>query len=741
MNNVINLNTQSGFVGVDLHVHTPESNCYKGKKCEEEFIKILETYHTKKVRVIAITDHNTIDGYRRLLQIKEDKLNELKYLKKHVDKAPELQEEINKIEQILELFTDILILPGVEFEASPGIHLLFVFDPEIEIKNIERFLEDAGYTTDLQGKENIDRISRYDVLQALEKAELLGAITIAAHSDSKKGIYNDLQKGTYRAQVFSSDYLMGISYNNPDNEVKMKLIYDNSKEYRRNKPIAFIQSSDYHGEDNNRLSITYFKMEKLDFKSLYNTFLTPLESISPTHDPAVRNLIVRIINDPRSISFKDFTEENFLDICKATCAVLNNGYGSIVIGTDKENQSLTGILKERKECFEIIDNICKEISYNSHGFRVASNIYPAGNRNIIIMHLNGDKNPIYCYKNNAYIYKDNKIMQATPEDIMNIGQDKIIDRFTKFNDVLSQKISRLSKELDQLKKSRTEFSIFNKIENNSIKLGEICNIDIVSNRDVDNNYRIARNGKDTGNLYIVSDNSSPHLPYAYLRCTCPRTNEYDLQHDELIDYSGQAIIVLPNGGCYFIDSDEKWSIIDKILDKPILLLRIKESYKKRYTVQSLTGWLKSAILIWYAQLLDEELNFVKLEVIKNLPVIISKKMNKEGRIHDIIKNIAVKEVKFLSFMDNLANNNTEINIIEEVAVSIDNAYEKEGIGEIEEIDEVENSYVTQHNDEISNLAVQINEMFYSELNLEESEIEVLEDYFGEHSLYYPIKKN
>ena len=44
---------------VELHVHTPSSNCYKGPKTEEEYLKIIETAYEKKIDILAITDHNS----------------------------------------------------------------------------------------------------------------------------------------------------------------------------------------------------------------------------------------------------------------------------------------------------------------------------------------------------------------------------------------------------------------------------------------------------------------------------------------------------------------------------------------------------------------------------------------------------------------------------------------------------------------------------------------------------------
>lgn len=49
----------SDFYAVDLHIHTPESEDYKGDKSDSEYIRILREAHQKGLRIIAIGDHNT----------------------------------------------------------------------------------------------------------------------------------------------------------------------------------------------------------------------------------------------------------------------------------------------------------------------------------------------------------------------------------------------------------------------------------------------------------------------------------------------------------------------------------------------------------------------------------------------------------------------------------------------------------------------------------------------------------
>jgi len=78
----------------------------------------------------------------------------------------------------LELIDNILILPGVEIEVIPDIHILLIFDVNADVLNL------------------FDLLKNEDV------------IVIAAHIDSNKGIYNKLE-GNYRGRVFRHERLDG----------------------------------------------------------------------------------------------------------------------------------------------------------------------------------------------------------------------------------------------------------------------------------------------------------------------------------------------------------------------------------------------------------------------------------------------------------------------------------------------------------------------------------------------------
>lgn len=95
-------------------------------------------------------------------------------------------------------------------------------------------------------------------------------------------------------------------------------------------------------------NITYLKLENLSFDCVRSALKNPNECVSPTEHPETVNIIKEIINDPRTFAFTMF-EDNEEDsiITKTACAILNNGYGTIVIGVSSdEYKNIIGVVVE-----------------------------------------------------------------------------------------------------------------------------------------------------------------------------------------------------------------------------------------------------------------------------------------------------------------------------------------------------------------------------------------------------------
>ncbi|MEN8172800.1 MAG: RNA-binding domain-containing protein [Chloroflexota bacterium] len=164
---------------MDLHLHTPASSDYQ--QPEVSYLEILRQAETRGLDMIAFTDHNTVAGYRRM----NDEIQQLEMLK---GLGRLLPEEQSKLEEYYRLKKKILVLPGFEFTATFGFHILAIFAPETPVREIEHILLDLNIPADQLDHGSAAVGASADVLAAYEKIKAAGGLAIAAHANSTNGV-------------------------------------------------------------------------------------------------------------------------------------------------------------------------------------------------------------------------------------------------------------------------------------------------------------------------------------------------------------------------------------------------------------------------------------------------------------------------------------------------------------------------------------------------------------------------
>ncbi|MHB1293405.1 MAG: RNA-binding domain-containing protein [Anaerolineae bacterium] len=164
---------------IDLHLHTPASKDYQEPGVS--YLDILRTAEAQGLDIIAFTDHNSVAGYAAMMQ-------EIADLERW-DSAGRLRpEEKERLEEYRRLHSEVLVLPGLEFTATFGFHVLAVFDPQVPIRALEHVLLTLNvppYVLDV-GETEVGATS--DVLTAYRVLAEAGALVIAAHANSSHGV-------------------------------------------------------------------------------------------------------------------------------------------------------------------------------------------------------------------------------------------------------------------------------------------------------------------------------------------------------------------------------------------------------------------------------------------------------------------------------------------------------------------------------------------------------------------------
>lgn len=276
---------------LDLHIHTPGSKDYiwKYDKSEEEreYIEFLNRFIESDLDGIAVTDHNTIKGYEKILSIVRDKI--------------ELREKLkNKY-----------ILPGVEVTCF-GRHFLVYFSEKMDIEQIKKFLVECGIDED-EGNEN-SSADRVTPLTLCDLAKKYNGIVILPHADSDKGFLKDYinvqkelkdtfeLKGSIIKKVLTSDNLFGVCIKDEKNRQRIKEVLSNY-----GKSIKIFKASDSHSsyiaEDyrgsGKAMGTEYFfaNIGKVNFRTLKLFFSNPntkiVEQIEEKDNPYIMGFCLK----------------------------------------------------------------------------------------------------------------------------------------------------------------------------------------------------------------------------------------------------------------------------------------------------------------------------------------------------------------------------------------------------------------------------------------------------------------
>ncbi len=164
---------------MDIHLHTPASSDFQ--QPDVKYLELLQRAEARGLDMIAFTDHNTVAGYRKM----QDEIQQLELLERLNRILPEEQNRLREYRRLLE---KILILPGVEFTATFGFHIIGLFSPETPVREIEHLLMDLNIPPDLLDLGSATVGATSDVLTAYRVLDEAGAIVIAAHANSNNGV-------------------------------------------------------------------------------------------------------------------------------------------------------------------------------------------------------------------------------------------------------------------------------------------------------------------------------------------------------------------------------------------------------------------------------------------------------------------------------------------------------------------------------------------------------------------------
>ena len=164
---------------MDLHLHTPRSSDYQEPGVS--YLDILRQAEIRGLDIIAFTDHNTVAGYRAMM----DEIDQLKYLEALGRIQPDEKRTLAEYRRLRE---KILVLPGFEFTATFGFHILGIFSPATPVRQLEHILLSLNIPPATLDEGSSIVGASADVLTAYRMINTAGGIVIAAHANSSHGV-------------------------------------------------------------------------------------------------------------------------------------------------------------------------------------------------------------------------------------------------------------------------------------------------------------------------------------------------------------------------------------------------------------------------------------------------------------------------------------------------------------------------------------------------------------------------
>lgn len=225
---------------MDLHLHTPGSADYQ--EPDISYLDILLHAEMRGLDIIAFTDHNTVSGYRAMME----EIEQLNYL----EKLGRIEaDERRRLSEYRRLLDKILVLPGFEFTATFGFHILGIFSPDAPVRQIEHTLLSLNIPPETldEGTSNVGASA--DVLTAYRAINMAGGIVIAAHANSSHGVaMRGFDFGGQTKIAYTQDmHLHALEVTDLDrkNRRSTQRFFDGTKpEYPRR--MRCIQGSDAH---------------------------------------------------------------------------------------------------------------------------------------------------------------------------------------------------------------------------------------------------------------------------------------------------------------------------------------------------------------------------------------------------------------------------------------------------------------------------------------------------------------
>jgi len=281
---------------VDLHVHTPASECCTYDGPPGTFVDMIwDRCRRTGVRLLALADHNS-PGYSVPGDVHSRTYYELFRERLELEKARGGYE--------------LEVLPGTELTAN-GIHILAIFPPHpYAAFTIASLLDELGVRPEEWGGR--DTVCTESATRVLDEVTRRGGIAIPAHVDSGNGLLEKHPSGQELIRVIKHEALHGVEFVNASPPAA---IVSKVARHRPDRPLAYLRGSDFHlakaGDKDKGRPIgerySWVKMGTRSFTGLKKAIQDPIGALRTSTDSISKGGFTRLLGMTVHKGFADGT--------------------------------------------------------------------------------------------------------------------------------------------------------------------------------------------------------------------------------------------------------------------------------------------------------------------------------------------------------------------------------------------------------------------------------------------------
>ncbi len=421
----------------DFHLHTPASADYQEQ--DVTYIDILRKAEARGLDIIAFTDHNTVNGYAAMLKDVE----QLSYLER-LGRAQ--ADELRLLAEYRRLLDKVLVLPGFEFTATFGFHILGIFDPATPVRKLEHLLLSLNIPPHALDHGETAVGASADVLTAYRLINEADGIVIAAHANSAHGVaMRGLDFGGQTRIAYTQDrhlHALELTDLGKRGRGSTQSFFDGTKpEYPRR--MRCIQGSDAHrittsdkGSKNANLGVgervTELQLPERSFTALLDLFRgSDFSRSRPYHPNRQTYDYIQLAREEGPSLVQAFHESmdrkggRLYTIVADVCAFANTNGGTIYVGISPDKtKKPVGIDNPAAA----IEELQQEISFKiSPRIDVEINVQESQGKSILQIQVPfGEDRPYAIDDNKIYVRDEAETDLAVRDEIVNLVRQGIV---------------------------------------------------------------------------------------------------------------------------------------------------------------------------------------------------------------------------------------------------------------------------------------------------------------------------